>query len=237
MRRGFRGTRAKCAETQKAEQAFQYFIGNGLRSGNLKRTMRLHSSGFRRRQIPRKMSILGVSFDCLMEAGRPRAMSDRRTWAVPADNGKSFHDQDQEIPMKFACLVYYDQSAAPSEADMPEIVAECQDAAAWNEGIRKSGHHVITMGLQSVSTAKTVRRRKGRLTITDGPFAETNEGLGGFTIIEARDLDEALELVSKFPARQTSVEVRPIMDPTAELSDPGDQMVTAAVQRASQPRP
>ncbi len=139
--------------------------------------------------------------------------------------------------MKFACLIYHEQSEAPSAADLPAIVAECQDAGAWNEDIRKSGHHVFTMGLQSIRTAKTVRKRKGRLTITDGPFAETKEGLGGFTIIEARDLDEALEIVSKFPARLTSVEVRPIMDPGAELTDPGDRMVVDAIQRACQPRP
>src|SRR6516164_1375780 len=139
--------------------------------------------------------------------------------------------------MKFACLVYHEQKDAISEADLAAIVEECQGAAAWNEDMRKGGHHVFTAGLQSVRTAKTLRQREGRLCITDGPFAETREGLGGLTIIEARDLDEALELVSKFPARLTSVEVRPIMDPGAELTDPGDRTVVAAIQRASQPRP
>ena len=138
--------------------------------------------------------------------------------------------------MKFACLVYHEQNDAVSEADLAAIVAECQDAAAWNEEIRKGGYHVLTAGLQSVRTAKTVRNRNGRLDITDGPFAETRECLGGVTIIEARDLNEALELVSKFPARLTSVEVRPIMEPGVELTDPADRMVVAAVQRASQPR-
>ena len=138
--------------------------------------------------------------------------------------------------MKFACLVYHEQKEAISEAELAAIVEECQGAAAWNEAMRKGGHHVFTAGLQSVQTARTVRNRNGRVCITDGPFAETKEGLGGMTIIEARDLDEALELVSKFPARLTSVEVRPIMDPSAELTDPGDRMVVAAIQRASQPR-
>ena len=138
--------------------------------------------------------------------------------------------------MKFACLVYHEQNDAVSEADLAAIVAECQDAAAWNEEIRKGGYHVLTAGLQSVRTAKTVRNRNGRLDVTDGPFAETRECLGGVTIIEARDLNEALELVSKFPARLTSVEVRPIMEPGAELTDPLDRMVVAAVQRATQPR-
>ena len=133
--------------------------------------------------------------------------------------------------MKFACIVYHEHNDAISEADLAAIVAECQDAAAWNEQMRKGGHHVFTAGLQSVRTAKTVRNRNGRLCITDGPFSETKEILGGLTIIEARDLNEALELVSTFPARLTSVEVRPIMDPGAELTDPGDRMVVAAIQR------
>jgi hypothetical protein len=139
--------------------------------------------------------------------------------------------------MKFACLVYHEQKDTISEADLAEIVAECQGAATWNQEMRQGGHHVFTAGLQSVHTAKTVRKRNGRLCITDGPFAETREGLGGLTIIEARDLDEALELVSKFPARLTSVEVRPIMEPGAELTDAGDRMVVAAVQCASQTPP
>jgi hypothetical protein len=139
--------------------------------------------------------------------------------------------------MKFACLVYHEQNDPVSAADLPAIVAECQDAAAWNEETRKGGYHVFTAGLQSVRTAKTVRKRNGRLSVTDGPFAETMEALGGLTIIEARDLNEALELVAKFPARLTSVEVRPVMEPGAELTDPGDSIVVAAIQRASQARP
>ena len=139
--------------------------------------------------------------------------------------------------MKFACLVYHEQNEPVAETDMPAIVAECQDASAWNEQIREGGHHVFTAGLQSVSTARTLRRRNNRVSITDGPFAETREALGGLTIIEAKDLNEALELVSKFPARLTSVEVRPLMEPGAELTDPGDRMVMAALQRANQPHP
>ena len=114
--------------------------------------------------------------------------------------------------MKFACLVYHEHAGTPSEADLSAIAAECRDAASWNESIRKGGHHVLTSGLQGPGTARTVRRRDGILSITDGPFAETKECLGGFTIIEARDMEEALELVSKFPARLTSVEIRPLQE-------------------------
>jgi hypothetical protein len=136
--------------------------------------------------------------------------------------------------MKFACLVYHEHKDSITELELSEIVAECRDAAAWNDGVKKAGHHVFTSGLQGPRTARTVRRRTGKLSITDGPFAETKECLGGFTIIEARDMNEALELVSKFPARLTSVEVRPVMDPNAELTDPGDRLVMSAVAR--QPR-
>ena len=69
--------------------------------------------------------------------------------------------------MKFACLVYHEQNDAVSEVDLTAIVAECQDAAAWNEEIRKGGYHVLTAGLQSVRTAKTVRNRNGQPHITD----------------------------------------------------------------------
>jgi hypothetical protein len=135
--------------------------------------------------------------------------------------------------MKFACLIYHEHNDTISEADLSAIVAECRDAAAWNENIKKAGQHVFTSGLQGPSTARTVRRRSGKLAITDGPFAETKECLGGFTIIEARDMNEALELVSKFPARLTSVEVRPVMDPYAELTDPGDRLVVSALMQQS----
>jgi hypothetical protein len=135
--------------------------------------------------------------------------------------------------MKFACLVYHEHKDTISEADLSAIVAECRDAATWNEDIRKAGHHVFTSGLQGPTTARTVRKRDGKLLITDGPFAETKECLGGFTIIEARDMNEALEIVSKFPARLTSVEVRPVMDPNVELTDPEDRLVVSALARQS----
>jgi hypothetical protein len=137
--------------------------------------------------------------------------------------------------MKYACLVYHEQKDAVSEAELAAIVAECQDAVAWNEELRKGGHHVFTAGLQSVRTARTVRNRNGKLSITDGPFAETKECLGGLTIIDATDLNEALQLVSKFPARITSVEVRPVMDPDAELTDPGDRRIATALRHQSRP--
>jgi hypothetical protein len=138
------------------------------------------------------------------------------------------------MTMKYACLVYHDATAV-ADLSEPEqltaILAECKAAAAWMAELEKGGHHVFTAGLQNVRTATTVRIRKGEISMTDGPFAETKELLGGFTIIEARDLNEALQLVSKFASTLLTIEVRPILDANAVLTDPSDQKIVAALQR------
>jgi hypothetical protein len=83
----------------------------------------------------------------------------------------------------------------------------------FTEDIRKSGHYVGGNPLQPTSTATTVRVRDGKSVSTDGPFAETREQLGGYYLVEARDLDEATALAARIPgARMGSIEVRPIMD-------------------------
>lgn len=136
--------------------------------------------------------------------------------------------------MKFACLIYHEEkalNALSDEEQLAAIVAECAAASAWVEELKEGGHHVFSAGLQSAHTARTVRKRNGKLVISDGPFAETKELLGGFTIIEAKGLKEALQLVSKFPARLTSVELRPVMDPNGELTDPHDRKIAAALHR------
>ncbi len=139
--------------------------------------------------------------------------------------------------MKFACLVYIEDKKQEtlSEADLAAIVAECDAAAAWDAELKKGGHYVFSAGLQSVRTATTVRNRAGRLSTTDGPFSETKEFLGGFTIIDAKDMNEAIHLVSKWQTRTLSVEIRPVMDPNAELTDPIDRMIVAAIRRKSHP--
>jgi hypothetical protein len=140
--------------------------------------------------------------------------------------------------MKFACLVYYEEQKLEglSEAEkLTAIVAECNAAAAWTEELKKDGHHVFSAGLQSARTARTVRSRDGRRFTTDGPYAETKECLGGFTIIDARDHNEALRLVGKFPAGLISIEVRPLMDQASEPIDPVDQKIVAAVRSGSSP--
>src|SRR6266508_3355831 len=105
--------------------------------------------------------------------------------------------------MKYLCLVYLDEKRLD---ELPD--EECVD---FDAAIRKSGHCSASEALESVRTATTVRVRNGKLSITDGPFAETKEQLAGFYMIEARDLDEAIQLASKVPpARVGSIEVRPI---------------------------
>jgi len=140
--------------------------------------------------------------------------------------------------MKFACLVYQNESkiAHLPEADkLKAILAECEAAGAWNAELQKGGHHVFTAGLQNASTAKTVRKRNGKIAVTDGPFAETREVFGGITVIDARDQSEALELVSKFASELLTVELRPLFDPQAELSHPLDKKIAAGLRKQQMP--
>lgn len=135
--------------------------------------------------------------------------------------------------MKFACLVYNDASkvAGLSEAEqLAAILPECEAAAAWRAELEKGGHYVFSAGLQDARTVTTVRKRNGQLAITDGPFAETKEFLGGFTIIEARDRAEALRLVSKLASPLMTVELRPVLDAGAESTDPFHQKIATALE-------
>jgi len=120
--------------------------------------------------------------------------------------------------MKYVCLVYHEEEklAALSQPQMDGLVGAC---IGWVEELEASGHHIFSAGLQSIRTAATVRHRNGKLSMTDGPFAETKEFLGGFTLIDAKDLNEAIQIASKFPAaRIGSMEVRPVLDPEGEMA-------------------
>jgi hypothetical protein len=118
---------------------------------------------------------------------------------------------------------------ALSEDEMDAVVSAC---IGWVEELEKSGHHIFSAGLQCVRTATTVRHRNGKVSLTDGPFAETKEFLGGFTLIKATDLNEALDLASKFPAAHLgSMEVRPVLESDGELTDALDKKIGAAVRR------
>jgi len=132
--------------------------------------------------------------------------------------------------MKYMCMVYHDDKTLMdlSHSEHAEIVREC---IAWIEELEHTGRHVFSSGLQSARTATTVHTENGKLVITDGPFAETREVLAGFTIIEARDLNDALAIVSRFPAARISkVEVRPLMQPDSVVTDPLDQKLVAVLK-------
>ena len=137
--------------------------------------------------------------------------------------------------MKYLCLVYLSPeqwSSAPDEACM----------ACGNE-LRASGHFITGTPLHPVHTATTVRVRNGQLSVTDGPFAETKEQLAGFYLIDARDLNEAIQLASKIPPAQFgSIEVRPTRELAGEHSTrrgrrraltPANQGIASCTRRSS----
>jgi hypothetical protein len=113
--------------------------------------------------------------------------------------------------MQYALLIYENESRwnTTSEADQKAMFAEYH---SFTESIAKSGHYKGGEALQPTPTATTVRVRDGKTLSTDGPFAETKEQLGGFYLVEAKDLDEATAIAARIPgARVGSIEVRPIL--------------------------
>jgi hypothetical protein len=114
--------------------------------------------------------------------------------------------------MRYLCLVYHeeDKIAAIPEAEMADIM---ESVFAYRNDLREGGHYLASSPLESVRMATTIRVRHGKMAITDGPFAETKEQLGGFYLIEARDLNEAIRLAAKMPpARLGSIEIRPLRE-------------------------
>ena len=115
--------------------------------------------------------------------------------------------------MKYLCLVYFEEAKleALSRSEFDALVAE---GVAFKDVLREGGHLVAAQALQSVRNATTLRRAgNGKLSMTDGPFAETKEQLGGFVMIEAKDLNEALQIAAKIPpGRLGAIEVRPILE-------------------------
>jgi hypothetical protein len=114
--------------------------------------------------------------------------------------------------MKYLCLVYLEHDKLHAVPDR-----ECMNCG---DDFRKSGLLVAAEALESTATAATVRVRNGKMSITDGPFAETKEQLAGFYLIEARDLNDAIQVAARIPpAREGSVEVRPVrqLDPDTRL--------------------
>ena len=112
--------------------------------------------------------------------------------------------------MKYLCIAYEEQRKL-DELSKSEWQALRQETLDYVESLRKRGRLIITYALQSATAASTVRVRSGKLSVTDGPFAETKEQIGGFFLIEAGNFDEAIEVAANWPsARIGSIEVRPI---------------------------
>ena len=114
--------------------------------------------------------------------------------------------------MKYICLGYIDPNTLGS-APEAEVNAMMDSCLAYDDQLRANGHFKGGEALQPPNTAMTLRYADGRLVVTDGPFAETTEQLGGIMILEARDLNHAVELISKHPGAQFGPwEIRPAAD-------------------------
>lgn len=112
--------------------------------------------------------------------------------------------------MKFLCIAHEEERKL-NRLSQTEWHALRQETLDYVETLRKQGRLIVTHALQSASTASIVRIRDGKLSITDGPFAETKEQMGGIFLIEARDRQEAIEIAAKWPSAAIgSIEVRPI---------------------------
>ena len=110
--------------------------------------------------------------------------------------------------MKYLCLVYGEEKKIGAMTD-----DECM---AYDQALRTSGQCLASEALQPVRTARTVQVRQGKVSVRDGPFTETKECLAGFYLIEASDLDEAVQIASQIPPAQVgSIEVRPVRELTS----------------------
>jgi hypothetical protein len=114
--------------------------------------------------------------------------------------------------MKYLCQVFYDEKVrnALSDHDSQALIDESRSVS---EDMRRSGHLLTAFPLEEVYSASSVRIRNGKVAVTDGPFTEIREQIGGFVLLEASDLNHAIQLASRIPpARLGGVEVRPVME-------------------------
>lgn len=119
--------------------------------------------------------------------------------------------------MKYLCLI----CAETVMEQMPEADAEkhYRDYYAFTETIKKSGHFIDANRLKPTADATTIRVRNGKVSVTDGPFAETKEQFGGYYVIETRDLNEAIQVAANIPGARTGcVELRPIAEDAQTLA-------------------
>jgi hypothetical protein len=139
---------------------------------------------------------------------RPATVEKQNSRRLPGVNGP----KRQRNAMKYICLVYLSDSAFDgfTEKDHRDLDNR---SIAYDQELAASGHYIGSNALQPPSTATSIRVRNKKMSMTDGPFAETKEHLGGYILIEARDLNEALQIASKVPVGELgTIEVRPIME-------------------------
>jgi len=121
--------------------------------------------------------------------------------------------------MKYICLGYFDEKKweTMSESEQTAVMDEC---FAYDDVLRKNSHFVGGEALQSARNAATLRWKNGKVSVTDGPYAETKEQLGGFLVLEARDLNHAVRLISKHPGLKAGpFEIRPVEDMSAVAAE------------------
>ena len=112
--------------------------------------------------------------------------------------------------MKYLCMVCLDEKKL-NALSKSELQTLDDESLAYDRTLQERGHLIAAQALESVQSATTLRLRAGKVSVTDGPFAETTEQIGGFLLIEAKDLNEAIQLASKIPVlRLGGIEVRPI---------------------------
>jgi hypothetical protein len=140
------------------------------------------------------------------------AMSECRFPRLPHDDYVEDATESQRSDtMRFLCLVYFEPNTL-AKLSPSEKAALDRNSLAYNEELRKKNQYIAAEALEPVGKACTVRVRRGKMSITDGPFAETKEVVAGFILVEAVGMDEALEIASGIPlAKLGSVEVRPVM--------------------------
>jgi hypothetical protein len=129
---------------------------------------------------------------------------------VYADRSRAPREAKEET-LKFVCLGYLDESKwdALPKSEQDAMMQEC---FTYDDVLRKNGHFVGGEALQSVRAARTLRWKSGKILVTDGPFAETREQLGGLLVLEAKDMDHAVELISRHPGVRLGgpFEIRPV---------------------------
>lgn len=113
--------------------------------------------------------------------------------------------------MRFLCLVYFEPETLAALSPAEKTTLD-RDSLVYNDELREKRRYLAAEALHPVSSARTVRVRRGKTSVTDGPFAETKEHVGGFILIDATGMDQAVEIAAGIPlAKLGSIEVRPIM--------------------------